>query len=45
MASCPLTEHIDLRLNLYNLNNAYYFDRLGGGHLVPGRFAVCECEF
>ncbi|HEX5732408.1 MAG TPA: TonB-dependent siderophore receptor [Blastocatellia bacterium] len=36
MASRPLTEHIDLRLNLYNLNNAYYFDRLGGGHLVPG---------
>jgi catecholate siderophore receptor len=36
MASYPLTNHIDLRLNLYNLNNAYYFDRLGGGHLVPG---------
>ncbi|HJQ71699.1 MAG TPA: TonB-dependent siderophore receptor [Blastocatellia bacterium] len=36
MASRPLSEHIDLRLNLYNLSNAYYFDRLGGGHLVPG---------
>lgn len=34
--SYPLTSHIDLRLNLYNLNDAYYFDRLGGGHLVPG---------
>jgi catecholate siderophore receptor len=34
--SYPLTSHIDLRLNLYNLNNAYYFDRLGGGHLIPG---------
>ena len=32
----PLTKGIDLRLNLYNLNNAYYFDRLGGGHLIPG---------
>ena len=28
--------HLDLRLNLTNLNNAYYFDRLGGGHLIPG---------
>ena len=36
MASYPLTEQIDLRVNLYNLNNAYYFDRLGGGHLIPG---------
>lgn len=36
MASYPLTEQIDLRLNVYNLNNAYYFDRLGGGHLIPG---------
>jgi catecholate siderophore receptor len=36
MASYPLTNHVDLRLNLYNLNDAYYFDRLGGGHLVPG---------
>ncbi|HMZ20818.1 MAG TPA: TonB-dependent receptor, partial [Blastocatellia bacterium] len=36
MASYPLTERIDLRINLYNLNNAYYFDRLGGGHLIPG---------
>ncbi len=36
MASYPLTSHVDLRLNLYNLNDAYYFDRLGGGHLIPG---------
>ena len=35
-AAYPLNEHMDLRLNLYNLNNAYYFDRLGGGHLIPG---------
>ena len=35
-ASYPLTDHIDLRLNLYNLTDAYYFDRLGGGHLIPG---------
>ena len=36
MASYPVTRHIDLRLNLYNLNDAFYFDRLGGGHLIPG---------
>jgi catecholate siderophore receptor len=36
MVSHPLGSHVDLRLNLYNLNNAYYFERLGGGHLVPG---------
>jgi catecholate siderophore receptor len=36
MASFPMGQHLDLRLNLYNLTNAYYFDRLGGGHLIPG---------
>jgi catecholate siderophore receptor len=36
MASFPVTKHFDLRLNLYNLTNDYYFDRLGGGHLIPG---------
>lgn len=35
-ASYPLTKHIDLRLNLYNLTDEYYFDRIGGGHLIPG---------
>ncbi len=36
MASYPLTNNIDLRLNVYNLTDEYYFDRLGGGHLIPG---------
>ncbi len=36
MASYPLRENIDLRLNMYNLGDKYYFDRLGGGHLIPG---------
>ena len=36
MASFPASRHIDLRLNLYNLTNENYFDRLGGGHLIPG---------
>lgn len=45
MASYPLNEHIDLRLNLYNLNNEYYFDRLGGGHLVPGAARSANVSF
>ena len=36
MASYAVSAHLDLRLNLYNLNDAYYFDRLGGGHVIPG---------
>lgn len=36
MASYPVTRHLDLRLNLTNLTDVYYFDRLGGGHVVPG---------
>lgn len=31
---------VDLQLNLTNLNDAYYFDRLGGGHLIPGMARV-----
>ncbi len=45
MASYPLNDHIDLRLNLYNLNNEYYFDRLGGGHLVPGASRSANVSF
>lgn len=37
MASYPILKFLDLRFNASNLNNAYYFDRLGGGHLVPGQ--------
>jgi catecholate siderophore receptor len=36
MASYRVNRHLDLRLNLSNLNNEYYFERLGGGHLIPG---------
>jgi catecholate siderophore receptor len=47
MASYPVSRYLDLRLNLYNLNDAYYFDRLGGGHLVPGaaRSALVSAAF
>jgi catecholate siderophore receptor len=36
MAAYPISSHVDLKLNLYNLTDTYYFDRLGGGHVVPG---------
>ena len=36
MASYRLSERVDVRFNVFNLNDAYYFDRLGGGHLIPG---------
>jgi catecholate siderophore receptor len=47
MASYPLTEHIDLKLNLFNLTDKFYFDRLGGGHIVPGpgRVAMISTSF
>ena len=47
MASFPLSKHMDLRLNLYNLTDTYYFDRLGGGHLIPGpsRSATLSTSF
>ncbi|MBI1356935.1 MAG: TonB-dependent siderophore receptor [Acidobacteria bacterium] len=36
MASFPLHEKIEARVNLFNLTNAYYYDRVGGGHVIPG---------
>lgn len=45
MLSYPLTDHIDLRLNLYNLTDEYYFDRLGGGHLIPGPARSANLSF
>ena len=47
MAYVPLSKHVDLRLNLYNLTDTYYFDRLGGGHLIPGpaRSATLSTSF
>ena len=36
MASMPIGEKIDLRVNLTNVTDEYYFDRVGGGHVVPG---------
>jgi len=35
-ASYQINKHIDLRLNLNNLTDKYYFDRITGGQVVPG---------
>ena len=42
MASYRINKYVNLRANAYNLTNEYYFDRIGGGHLVPGagRYAL-----
>lgn len=47
MASYPISEHMDLKLNIYNLTNEFYFDRIGGGHVVPGsgRMAMLGTSF
>ena len=36
LVSYKLTKNIDLRLNMNNLGDKYYIDRIGGGHIVPG---------
>ncbi len=36
MASYPLTQSITLRVNVTNLTDEFYVDRIGGGHYVPG---------
>jgi catecholate siderophore receptor len=36
MAVWHVNEHLDVRLNVYNLADEEYIDRVGGGHFVPG---------
>lgn len=47
MASYPVSRHVDLKLNIYNLTDKFYFDRIGGGHIVPGpgRAAMLSTSF
>ena len=47
MASYPISSHVDLKLNIYNLTDKLYFDRIGGGHIVPGpgRTAMLSTSF
>ena len=36
MAKYPLSEHVDLRANVYNLADKYYYDQIHPAHIVPG---------
>lgn len=36
MAAYHVNEHFTLRLNVYNLADKEYIDRVGGGHFIPG---------
>ena len=47
MVSHPVTEHIDLQVNAYNLANRYYYDQLHPGHIVlgPGRSVLAGIKF
>jgi catecholate siderophore receptor len=47
MVSYRAHKNLDLQLNLSNIGDAYYFDRLGGGHLVPaaGRYVLFTTNF
>ncbi len=36
MASYELTDSVTLRLNVTNLTDKFYVDRIGGGHYIPG---------
>jgi len=47
LAQYSINKYLDLRMNLYNMNDAYYFERIAGGHLVPGaaRSAMITTNF
>jgi catecholate siderophore receptor len=47
MMSRPITEHIDLQVNAYNLANRYYYDQLHPAHIVlgAGRSALVGIRF
>ncbi|HEU5122642.1 MAG TPA: TonB-dependent siderophore receptor [Verrucomicrobiae bacterium] len=37
MAAYHVNDNVTLRLNVYNLADEDYIDRVGGGHFIPGR--------
>lgn len=47
MAAYNVTKDISLRLNVYNLADEEYIDRVGGGHFIPGagRSATLTASF
>ena len=36
LAKYPLTERVDVQVNVNNLTDKYYYDQLHPGHIVPG---------
>ncbi len=36
MAKYPLTDNVNLQLNVYNLTNKFYYDQMHPSHVVPG---------
>ena len=46
-ASYRVSEELTLRLNVNNLTNERYIDRVGGGHFVPGpgRMAMLSMDY
>lgn len=36
MIAYQASKNLTLRLNVYNLTDEEYVDRVGGGHIVPG---------
>jgi len=47
MAKYPLTDRLDLQLNVYNLTDKYYYDQIQPAHIVPGpaRAAMAGVKF
>jgi catecholate siderophore receptor len=47
MVSHPITEHISIQGNVYNIANRYYYDQLHPGHIVlgPSRYAMLGLRF
>lgn len=47
MAACEINQHLTLRLNVTNLTDEDYIDRVGGGHHIPGpaRQAILSANF
>jgi catecholate siderophore receptor len=47
MAAYQMTQSLTLRLNVNNLTDEAYVDRVGGGHYIPGagRTAMVTAEF
>ena len=36
VVSYKFSRNIDLRLNVNNIGDKFYIDRIGGGHVIPG---------